>query len=203
MPDTLLPSHINISTKYLVIYYHGLLPKFKYKKICSIITFHHSRSLTISRIKSVCKANELNRKINVSDDHLCRMIENELNTSLSFVEYRQTTENLCLKYGVNVVMEDVHKALKSVGPDGVNKRKSKTIIRREFLSSRPGSIYHIVVNDKLKCWGFGIHGWVYSFSRKVHWLVVASSNNDPAVISNYSSRIIRKYGIAPNLLRMG
>ena len=203
MPDTLLPKHINISTKCLVIYYHGLLPKFKYKEMCSIITFHHSRSLTISRIKSVCKANELNRKINVSDDHLCRMIENELNTSLSFVEYRQTTENLCLKYGVNVVMEDVHKALKSVGPDGVNKRKSKTIIRREFLSSRPGSIYHIVVNDKLKCWGFGIHGWVYSFSRKVHWLVVASSNNDPAVISNYSSRIIRKYGIAPNLLRMG
>ena len=203
MPDTLLPSHINISTKYLVIYYHGLLPKFKYKKICSIITFHHSRSLTISRIKSVCKVNELNRKINVSDDHLCRMIENELNTSLSCVEYRQTTENLCLKYGVNVAMEDVHKALKSVSPDGVNKRKRKTIMHREFLSSGPGSIYHINGNDKLKRWGLGIHGWVDSFRRKVHWLVVTSSNNDPTVISNYSSRIIRKYGIAPNLLRMG
>ena len=158
MPDTLLPRHINISTKCLVIYYHGLLPNFKYKEICSIITFHHIRSLTISTIKSVCKANELNRKINVSDDQLCRIIENELNTSLSCVEYRQTTENLRLKYGANVAMEDVHKALKSVSPDGVNKRKSKTIMRREFLSSGPGSIYHIDVNDKLKCWGFGIHG---------------------------------------------
>ena len=131
------------------------------------------------------------------------MTENELNTSLSSVGYRQMTENFCLKYGVNVAMEDIHKALKSVGPDEVNKRKSKTIMRREFLSSGPGSIYHIDVNDKLKCWGFGIHGWVDSFSRKVHWLVVTSSNNDPTVISNYSSRIIRKYGIAPNLLRMG
>ena len=129
----------------------------------------------MSRIKSICKANGLNRRRNVSDEHLCKMIENELNTSLSCVGYRQMTENLCLKYGVNVTKEDVRKALKSVDPDGVNKRKSKTIVRREYLSSRPGSIYHIDGNDKLKSWGFCIHGCVNGFSRKLLWLVLRNT----------------------------
>ena len=101
-----------------------------------------------------------------------------------------------------VAKEDVRKALKSVDPDGVNKRKSKTIVRREYLSSGPGSIYHIDGNDKLKRWGFCIHGFVDGFSRKLLWLVVASSINDPIVISNYFLRCTKKYGIAPNLLRM-
>ena len=95
------------------------------------------------------------------------------------------TENLCLKYGVNVAKEYFSKALKSVDPDGVNKRKSKTIVRREYLSSVPGSIHHIGGNDKLKRWGFRTYGFVDSLSRKLLWLVVASSNNYPIVISNY------------------
>ena len=122
---------------------------------------------------------------NVSGDRLCKIIKNELNTSPSCVGYRQRTENLCLKYGVNVAKEYFSKALKSVDPDGVNKRKSKTIVRREYLFSVPGSIHHIGGNDKLKRWGFRIYGFVDSLSRKLLWLVVASSNNYPIVISNY------------------
>ena len=95
------------------------------------------------------------------------------------------TENLCLKYGVTVAKEDFSKALKSVDPDGVNKRKSKTIVRREYLSSVPGSIHHIGGNDKLKRWGFRIYRFVDSLSRKFVWLVAPSSNDHPIVISNY------------------
>ena len=77
------------------------------------------------------------------------------------------TENLCLKYSVNVSKEDFTEALKSVDPDRVNNRKRKTIVRQEYLSILPGSIYHIVGNNKLKCWGFCIHGYVDGFSRKL------------------------------------
>ena len=156
----------------------------------------------MSRIKSICKANGLNRRKNVSDDQLCKIIENELSTSLSCVSYHQMTENLCLKYGVNVAKEDFRKALTSVDPGKVNKRKSKTIVRREYLSSGPNIIYHKDGNDKLKRGGFRIHECVDGFSRKLLWLIVASSNNDPIVISHYFLRCIKKYGIAPNLLRM-
>ena len=137
-----------------------------------------------------------------SDNQLCKIIENELNTSLSCVNYHQMTENLCLKYGVNVAKEDFHMALTSVDPDKVNKRKSKTIVCREYLSSGPGGIYHRDGNDKLKRWGVCIHECVDRFSQKLLWLIVASSNNGPIVISQYFLRCIKKYGIAPNLLRM-
>ena len=69
------------------------------------------------RIKSVCKGNALNRRRKVSDDHICKMMENELNTSLSCVGYHQITENLCLKYGVDVAKENLLKALKSFDLD--------------------------------------------------------------------------------------
>ena len=144
----------------------------------------------------------MSRRKNVSDDQLCKITENELNTSLSCVSYCQVTENLYLKYGVNVAKEDFRKALTSVDPGKVNKRKSKTIVRREYLSIGPGSIYHIDGSGKLKRWGFHIHGCVDGFSRKLLWLIVASSNNDPIGISHYFLRCIKKYGIAPNLLRM-
>ena len=113
------------------------------------------------------------------------------------------TENLCLKYYVNVAKEDVRKALKPVDPDGVNKWKSKTIMRREYLSSGTGSIYHIDGNNKWKRlkW-FCIHGCVNDFSRMLLWLVVASSSSHRIVNSIYFLRCIKKYGIAPNLLRM-
>ena len=112
------------------------------------------------------------------------------------------TENLCLKYGVNVAKEDFSTVLKSVDPDGVNKRKNKTIVRRKYLSSVPGSIHDIGGNDKSKLWGFRIYRFVDSLSQKLLWLVVASSNNDPIVISNYFLRCIKKYRIAHSLLRM-
>ena len=87
----------------------------------------------------------MNRRKNVSDDQLCKIIENELNTSLSCVSYCQMTETLCLKYGVNVAKGDFRKALTSVDPDKVNKRKSKIIVRREYLSS--GRVENLVFMD--------------------------------------------------------
>ena len=112
------------------------------------------------------------------------------------------TENLWLKSSVHVAKEDVSKALKSVDPDGVNKQKSKTIVRRKYLSSVSGSIYHMGGNNKLERWGLCIHGCVDGFIRKLLWLVEASSNNDPILTSIYFLRYIKKYRIAPNLLRM-
>ena len=130
------------------------------------------------------------------------MVENELNTSLTCVGYRQVTEHLTLKYGANISKEEVRKALKEVDPSGVEERRRKAIIHREYLSRGLGSIYHLDGNDKLKRLGFCIHGCVDGFSRKLLWLFVASSNKDPLIIANYYLRCVKKYGLAPNLLRM-
>ena len=71
-----------------------------------------------------------------------------------------------------------------------------------YSSKGPGDIYHIDGNDKLKPWGFCIHGCVDGFSRKIMWLMVSTSNNDPLIIANFFLQCVKKYDFCPRLLRM-
>ena len=70
------------------------------------------------------------------------------------------------------------------------------------MTEGPGDVFHIDGNDKLKRWGFAIHGCVDGFSRKIMWLVVATTNNDPLVVANHFLTCIKKHGIVPKNLRM-
>ena len=112
------------------------------------------------------------------------------------------TEYISIKYEVNASKEDVRKVLKEVDPLGVDRRKYNTIKRIIYFSEGPGDIYHLDGNDKLKRWGFCIHGCVDGFSRKILWLNVSSSNNDPLIIANFFLQCVNKYRFVPCLLRM-
>ena len=114
MADVFLPQSYPGNVRDLVLYYFSVRPKLKYKDICSIISVHHSKRITMYRIKSILKLEGLNKKRNVSDVVLKSIIENEMQTSLSNVGYRQMTENICLKYDINISREDVRKVLKEV-----------------------------------------------------------------------------------------
>ena len=46
-------------------------------------------------------------------------------------------------------------------------------------------MWHIDEYDKWKPYGFAIHGAIDGFSRKITWLNVSSSNNNPAYIAYY------------------
>ena len=56
-------------------------------------------------MKPICKVNELNGKRNVFDEHLCEIIKNELNASLSHADFCQMIENLSLKCDSNNVFK--------------------------------------------------------------------------------------------------
>ena len=58
-------------------------------------------------------------------------------------------------------------------------RKKKTIKRRTYETNGPFHMFHIDGNDKLKRFGFAIHGCIDGFSRKLIWLFVSTTNNDP------------------------
>ena len=81
------------------------------------------------------------------------------------------TEILALRYGVSTFKEDVRKTLKNMDLEGVTIRRNKVIRRRIYHTIGLGYIYHIDGNDKLKHWGFPIHGCIEGFSRKVMWLL--------------------------------
>ena len=103
------------------------------------------------------------------------MVINELGTSSSLLGYRQMTVSI---------------------------RRNKLIRSRIYHTIGPGYIYHIDGEDKLKRWGFPIHGCIDRFSRKVMWLVVSTTNNDPLIVDNLFLNCVKQYKIVPKLLRM-
>ena len=118
------------------------------------------------------------------------------------VGHRQMIENVCIKYNINVSKEDLRKPVKIVNPEGVEERKQNSIKRRLYWAKGPADIYRIDGNDKLKRWGFCIQRCVNGFSRKILWLNVASSNNDPLIIANYFLTCIKRYKLVSQTLRM-
>ena len=112
------------------------------------------------------------------------------------------TEIINSKYNLNVSKENVQLALLEVDPQGVEDRRGKTINQRNYYTDGPGDFYHIDGNDKLKKWGFAIHGRIDGFSQKILWLVVATTNNDPLVVGNLFLNCGRQYGVAPRFFKM-
>ena len=64
------------------------------------------------------------------------------------IGYRQMTEIISLKYGVNISKEHVRKALVDIDPEGVSMRKKKTIKRRTYETNGPFDVFHIDGNYK-------------------------------------------------------
>ena len=64
----------------------------------------------------------------------------------------------------------MRKALVDIDPEGVSMRKKKTIKRRTYETNGPFDVFHVDGYDKLKRFGFAIHGCIDGFSRKLIWL---------------------------------
>ena len=196
----ILPAFLCKDVNDLIRYYHGT--QFSYREICSLINTHHGLPLTTRQLQYICKKENLSRRTSITDGDVEKIILNELTTSRSCIGYRQMTEMVNLKYGLNISRERTRIILKRVDPLAVMERSRKVINRRIYETNGPNEIYHIDGNDKLKRWGFCIHGAVDGFSRKLLWITVATTNNDPLVIANFFLACIRTHGIAPKLLRM-
>ena len=108
--------------------------------------------------------------------------------------YRQLSEFINIKYNVTISKEQVRKCLKVVDREGVKERWRKVIRYRVYETDGPG--------DKLRRWGFAIHGCVDSLSRNILWLRVATTNSYPTDIANYYLDFIYRTKFCPKVLRM-
>ena len=103
--------------------------------------------------------------------------------------------------GFVVDCETVRILLKILDADGVELQSSHRLARRTYVSVGPNYLWHIDGYDKIKAYGFAIHGAIDGFSRKVLWLRVASSNNNPKVIASYYMDCIRQLRLVPRAIR--
>lgn len=91
--------------------------------------------------------------------------------------------------------------MRQVDPVGCQSRRLRRFTRRSFHSPGPNHSWHSDGYDKLKPFGFGVHGAIDAFSRRILWLKVGHSNNDPDVIGNYYLQCVRSLGVCPRFLR--
>lgn len=148
----------------------------------------HGVVLSLSTLKRKLKNLGLRRRFNqedrVPDDILKAYIERELAGSGCFVGYRNMWARL-RKRGMQVERERVMKLLRDIDPEGVESRKRKRLRRRVYHAKGPNYIWHIDGHDKLKPYGFSIHGCIDGFSRRLIWLEVGPTNKNPDVIAKY------------------
>ena len=81
--------------------------------------------------------------------------------------------------------EDVRKLMQQLDPEGVELRRRRMLHRRKYHAAGPNYVWHIDGHDKLKPFGFNIHGCIDGFSRRLIWLEVSTTNKLPEVIAKY------------------
>ena len=75
--------------------------------------------------------------------------------------------------------------MKVIDSEGTNMRKARRLRRRKYVFEGPNSCWHADGYDKLKPYGFPIHGCVDGYSRQIFWLKVARSNSHAKVPAAY------------------
>lgn len=114
--------------------------------------------------------------------------------------YRSVWHCLQLQ-GLQVPRRVVEQLVRELDPVGCQERRAKTLTRRRYINPGPNYSWHTDGYDKLKPYGFPIHGCIDGFSRRIVWLKVTRTNNDPAITGNFFLEAVQNEGGCPIVLR--
>ena len=81
------------------------------------------------------------------------------------------------------------------------KREDRDNLKEDVINLGGKDRWHADGYDKLKPYGLPIHGAVDGFSRKILWLKVCKSNNNPFNPACFFVEAVKEFGFCPNLLR--
>eukprot|EP00794_Sanderia_malayensis_P010682 gene10682-11818_t len=87
------------------------------------------------------------------------------------------------------------------GPEDSAMRKGRKLTRRCYISPGPNATWHVDGYDKLKPYGFPIHGCIDGFSRRILWFQLARSNNDPLVTASHYLKCVSNLQKCPELVQ--
>jgi hypothetical protein len=115
--------------------------------------------------------------------------------------YRTLWKLLRSKYGLRVGRETVRLYLRFRDPISVENRRARRLYRRTYHSRGPNHQWHVDGYDKLKKYGLAVSGCIDGFSRRIVWLQVSCTNNDPRVIGWYYLNAVNSMYVCPTQLR--
>ena len=157
----------------------------EYSRIVDLLKKEHNVTMSIRTLKNRLNEYDLKRRNVVYDEGLVRQrIEEILNGPGCMGGYHSVWHTLKLE-GMQVPRDLVEQLLKELDPEGCAERKAKRLKRRRFISPGPNYSWHVDGYDKLKPYGFPIHGAIDGWSRKIMWLKVCRSNNLPEIPASF------------------
>lgn len=174
---------------------------YSYSEILIMLSTNNNIRLSLRQLKRILKNLNLSRrKSNTTINSVVQFIARELRHSASCFGYRSMHQKLSMN-GFTVDHETVRLILKSLDPDGVELRANHRLTRRKYVSSGPNHTWHVDGYDKIKPFGFAIHGAIDGYSRRIMWLLVGSTNNDPKVTASYFVNCLMEHKLVPRLMR--
>ena len=70
-------------------------------------------------------------------------------------------------------------------------------MRREYIVDGPNAMWHFDQNDKLRQFGFEIHGCIDGWSRRMLWLHVSPNNRIPEWVLAFYIDTVMRVGFMP------
>ena len=170
---------------------------FTYREICMFLERHHEYFVSMTTLKRKVKKLGLHRRMRCFDIDAIRGTITELldgpNNNLGYC----TVWHYLQMNGTRVPRTIVADLLKELDPSRVQERRAHRLRRRVYHNSGPNAARHCDGYDKLKPYGFPIHGCIDGWSRKILWLFVTRSNNQPHNIGTYYLESVKTYGGCP------
>ena len=164
---------------------------FEFKEILLFLKTYHNleismrtllRRLHVYGLKRRCCETE--GKLRTKHFRVKNRIKGMLDGPGSVGGYRTVWHSLEME-GMRVPRVVVQSLLKELDPIGTETRRSHRLKRRKYENPGPNFAWHIDGYDKLKPWGFPIHGAIDGYTRRIIWLELTHSNNAPDNIACY------------------
>lgn len=179
---------------------------YQYSTILKFLSLRHGYHISMSTLIRRLKENGIQRRRQSNTltefQRMERAIITEINGPNCLLGYRLMWNRLRDAHGIYVPRSVVMDALKDIDPSGVEIRASKRLKRRTYVSLGPNFCWHLDGYDKLKPYGFSIHGCIDGYSRKLLWLELLRSNKDPLLVANcYLQFLSDSNGKLPRLIR--
>ena len=168
----------------------------------SFLRLRHDVGSSLRQLKRILRSRGLRRKkIQSRIDRVVNAVDQELQSSESCIGYRQMHQRLLSDHRIVTDRDTVRRIVKSLDPHGVELRSRKRFRRRRYVVPGPNFIWHIDGYDKLKPYGFCVHGAIDGYSRRILWLEVGPSNNNPMVTVQYYLDCVRQLRGCPRVVR--
>jgi hypothetical protein len=177
---------------------------FTNKEIILVLLTIHEIQISLAQLKRELRRLGLRRRpqqnVPIAIEQIVRAILRIIENSGQCLGYRTIWKRLIAE-GIVVPRNTVMELMRTIDALGVERRRKRRLLRRQYLSPGPNFVWHIDGYDKLKPFGFAIHGAIDGFSRRILWLEVGPTNNDPSVIASYFLDTVQQLGGCPQICR--